>query len=131
MSRRVKLPGADELFRSTQAAGESERPVERPLVAVDALPAEVPAPAATDEAASHVPEAKKGPSGRVRHDEKITVYVTADELLDLEHTRLTLRRDHGLAVDRGRFVREAIHLALESVGRDGGDSALVRRLRET
>ena len=32
----------------------------------------------------------KAASGRVKHDEKITVYVTADELLDLEHTRLTL-----------------------------------------
>jgi hypothetical protein len=67
----------------------------------------------------------------VRHDEKITVYVTADELLDLEHARLTLRRDHGLGVDRGRIVREAIHLAIESVTRDGGDSTLVRRLLET
>jgi hypothetical protein len=56
--------------------------------------------------------------------------VTADELLNLEHTRLTLRRDHGLAVDRGRIVREAIHLALESVAREGGDSTLVRRLSE-
>ena len=35
-----------------------------------------------------------------------------------------------LAVDRGRIVREAIHLALEDVGRDGAESALVRRLRE-
>jgi hypothetical protein len=131
MSRRVKLPGADELFRPTEPGGESERPVERPLVAVEALPAETPDPTESAEPAPQPPEATKGPSGRVRHDEKITVYVTADELLDLEHTRLTVRRDHGLAVDRGRFVREAIHLALESVGRDGGDSALVRRLRET
>ena len=64
------------------------------------------------------------------HDEKITVYVTADELLDLEHTRLTLRRDHGLAIDRGRIVREALHLALAGVEAEGSDSALVRRLRE-
>ena len=35
---------------------------------------------------------------------KMTVYVTADELLDLEHARLSLRRDTGLAVDRGRIV---------------------------
>ena len=67
----------------------------------------------------------------MRHDEKITVYVTADELLDLEHTRLMLRRDHGLAVDRGRIVREAIHLALEDAARNGADSALVRRLNES
>ena len=42
----------------------------------------------------------------------MTVYVTSDELLDLEHARLTLRRAHGLAVDRGRLVREAIALVL-------------------
>ena len=33
-------------------------------------------------------EAGRAASGRVRHDEKMTVYVTADELLDLEHARL-------------------------------------------
>jgi hypothetical protein len=131
MSRRVKLPGADELFRPTQPSGEPDRSAERSLVAVEPLPAEASGDAGSVGDASPAPAANKGPSGRVRHDEKITVYVTADELLDLEHTRLTLRRDHGLAVDRGRVVREAIHLALESVARDGAESALVRRLRET
>ena len=72
----------------------------------------------------------RGPSGRIRHDEKITVYVTADELLDLEHTRLMLRREHGVAVDRGRLVREAIHLALEDTAAQGEHSALLRRLRD-
>ena len=38
----------------------------------------------------------------------MTVYVTAQELLDLEHARLALRAEHGLAVDRGRLVREAL-----------------------
>jgi hypothetical protein len=87
---------------------------------------------ATEAAAATIPEEprKKGPSGRVRHDEKITVYVTADELHDLEATRLLLRRDFGLSADRGRIVREAIHLALESVAADGDASALIRRLRE-
>jgi hypothetical protein len=74
------------------------------------------------------PEAPKGPSGRVRHDEKITVYVSTDELLDLEDTRISLRREHGLAVDRGRLVREAIHLMLEDAAVNGAESALVRRL---
>lgn len=69
------------------------------------------------------------PSGRVRHDERITIYVTPDELLDLEQTRLTLRSAHGVAVDRGRLVREAIHLALHDVAARGDESALVRRLR--
>jgi hypothetical protein len=100
VSRRVSLPGADELFRTTRGLPE----------------------ASTDR--------KKGPSGRVRHDEKITVYVTADELHDLEATRLLLRRDYGLGADRGRIVREAIHLALEGVENDGEASLLVRRLRE-
>jgi hypothetical protein len=38
--------------------------------------------------------AERRPSGRERHDEKITVYVSADELMDLEHARLALRGDH-------------------------------------
>jgi hypothetical protein len=57
------------------------------------------------------------------------VYVTSDELHELESTRLALRRDHGLAVDRGQLVREAITLALEAVEAEGEDSPLVRRLR--
>jgi hypothetical protein len=72
--------------------------------------------------------AARRPSGRVRHDEKMTVYVTADELLDLEHARLSLRRHQGLAVDRGRLVREAIALALADLEARGDDSDLVQRL---
>ena len=36
-------------------------------------------------------DAVRAGSGRVRHEEKITVYVSADELLALEQARLTLR----------------------------------------
>ena len=54
----------------------------------------------------------------------------ADELLDLEHARLVLRRSHGLAVDRGRVVREAIALVLADFEARGDESALVRRLTE-
>jgi hypothetical protein len=64
----------------------------------------------------------------VRHDEKMTVYVTADELVDIEHARLMLRRDHGLAVDRGRLVREALAIVLADLEEHGDDSELVRRL---
>jgi hypothetical protein len=66
----------------------------------------------------------------VRHDEKMTVYVTSDELLDIEHARLSLRRSHGLAVDRGRVVREAVAMVLADFEANGDDSALVRRLTE-
>ena len=58
----------------------------------------------------------------------MTVYVTADELLDIEHARLSLRRDQGLAVDRGRLVREAIAIALADLEANGDDSVLVQRL---
>ncbi|MFJ5229218.1 hypothetical protein ACIQBJ_04880 [Kitasatospora sp. NPDC088391] len=69
------------------------------------------------------------PSGRERHDEKITVYVSAEELMDLEHARLVLRGEHGLAVDRGRVVREAISVVLADLEQRGEASILVRRLR--
>ncbi|MCP2308209.1 hypothetical protein [Kitasatospora paracochleata] len=69
------------------------------------------------------------PTGRERHDEKITVYVSAEELMDLEHARLVLRGEHGLAVDRGRVVREAISVVLADLEQRGEASILVRRLR--
>ncbi len=69
------------------------------------------------------------PTGRERHDEKITVYCSPEELLQLEHARLALRASHGLAVDRGRIVREAIAVVLADLEAKGDASILVRRLR--
>jgi hypothetical protein len=74
-----------------------------------------------------VPQPRRS-SGRVKHDEKMTVYVTADELLELEHARLRLRREWGLGVDRGRVVREAIAIVLADLEERGPQSELVRRL---
>jgi hypothetical protein len=110
LSRRVSLPAADDLFRPTAPAADQR--AEEPTA---------------DEDGSAGP---RKPSGRVRHDEKMTVYVTSDELLDLEHARLVLRRSHGLAVDRGRLVREAIAMVLADFEAHGDGSALVRRLTE-
>jgi hypothetical protein len=107
----VSLPSADELFRPT-ASGET-------------------AAAAPEAPAREQEEPAKKPSGRVRHDEKMTVYITSDELMDLEHARLMLRRSHALAVDRGRVVREAIAIALADFEQNGDDSVIVQRLRDT
>ena len=76
------------------------------------------------------PAGDRAPSGRERHDEKITVYLSPDELLDLERARLALRQDHGLAVDRGRIVREALVMVLSELETEGDSSGLVRRLRD-
>jgi hypothetical protein len=122
VSRRVSLPAADDLFRKTGG----EEPAVR---AVPDEPAEAVAPEVVAGVAEDEGRARK-PSGRVRHDEKMTVYVTSDELLDLEHARLTLRRTHGLAVDRGRLVREAVSLVLADFEENGDESVLVRRLTE-
>ncbi|WP_246114029.1 hypothetical protein [Streptomyces montanus] len=193
MSRRVSLPGADELFRTTggmalqsstprrQANGEARVPA--PAGEGDAAagsgagsgsgedaPQSVPAQGGDGEGAEHVATdaesadagesrsraaagersarrqgaqegsaaaqpRKRGrasarrPSGRERHDEKITVYVSAEELMDLEHARLVLRGEHGLAVDRGRIVREAVAVVLADLESRGDASILVRRLR--
>ncbi|MGW1327159.1 hypothetical protein ACWD64_32015 [Streptomyces antibioticus] len=195
MSRRVSLPGADELFRTTggtalqpsaprrQANGEARVPApagESDGTAAAAAsgedaPQSVPAQAGDGEGAEHVaadaeqsdaesrsrgaersarrqgvpPQegsasasassegqsrkrgraAARRPSGRERHDEKITVYVSAEELMDLEHARLVLRGEHGLAVDRGRIVREAVAVVLADLETRGDASILVRRLR--
>ena len=64
-------------------------------------------------------------SGRERHDEKITVYVSQDELVALEQARLVLRAEHGVAVDRGRLVREAVAEMLIDLEAHGADSVVV------
>jgi len=66
-------------------------------------------------------------SGRVRHDEKISVYVSADELIKLEQARLTLRA-RGIAVDRGRLVRAAIAAALADLEENGDSADVISRL---
>ncbi len=80
-----------------------------------------PSPAASDE---------RQATGRERHDQKITVYLSASELLELEHARLRLRR-LGVVLDRGRLVREAIAILLADLDARGKDSLVARRIGET
>lgn len=102
MPRRVSLPGADELFRATT---HSKAP---------------PEPATTEDSSAA--------SGRIKHDEKMTIYVTATELLAVEQARLKLRGELGKSVDRGRLVRAALALALADLDDHGMDSDLAQRL---
>lgn len=102
MPRKVTLPGSSDPLRETMA--------------VSRMTADI---------------ATSRSSGRVRHEEKITVYVSRSELLRLEQARLSLRGDHGLAIDRGRIVREAIAAALDDFDAKGPDADLLRRLAES
>jgi len=86
-----------------------------------------PAPAVTPVRSTR---GKAQRSERVKHDEKITVYISAEELLALESARLTLRGQHGVAADRGRIVREAINVLLADLADRGEDSVLVQRLKK-
>jgi hypothetical protein len=67
-------------------------------------------------------------SGREAHPQKITVYLSSDEFLDLERARLTLRA-HGIGADRGRLVREAIALLMTDLEAGIDASVIARRLR--
>jgi hypothetical protein len=156
MSRRVTLPGADELFRSTAPAGsatpEAAEPAAAPAVPPTPSPTPMLVPAAapaegagredrTDDADDPGelappsirrrprPAGERRPTGRERHEEKITVYCSADELIDIERARLTLRGEYGLAADRGRLVREALAVVIADLETKGEQSVLVRRLR--
>lgn len=165
-NRRVSLPGASELFRSTATAkhnsfGDTDKAHDglddveqrtssdpdasarsgngtrqghggRQTAAADAL-ADAQGSTVDSRAATTNSSATRGTtgsrrgSGRVRHDEKITVYVSTEELLALENARLQLRAQ-GVAADRGRIVREAIAIALADLDLRGTESALVTRL---
>ena len=90
------------------------------------------APAAAEPPAARVRRlrpAEGRTSGRERHEEKITVYVSQDELVALEQARLVLRAEHGIAIDRGRLVREAVAEMLLDLETAGEDSVVVSRLR--
>ena len=118
----MSVPGTDDIFRPTAVP---------PQPVVELKDAAAKHADRTDDGAAdreRQPPNARTASGRVRHDEKMTVYVTSDELLDIEHARLDLRRHHGVAVDRGRIVRAAIALALEDLDENGADSSLLRRL---
>ena len=79
------------------AAGRGRsRRVSLPGVAELLRPAAAPGPDGGDQRLA---------SGREKHTQKITVYLSAEELLDLERARLALLR-YGAAADRGRIVRE-------------------------
>jgi hypothetical protein len=151
MTRRTSLPGAAELFRATSGAPKTEEVLHHPGVGAVPTPIEpeperddepahtaapgpaptAPAPAATRPGRGRRIRAvgDRAPSGRERHEEKITVYCSAQELVDLETARLHLRAEHGLAVDRGRIVREAVAVVLADLEAKGDSSILVRRLR--
>ena len=135
MTRRASLPGADELFRANTPALSAVRQVAEPIQT------SAPVSAVTQ---SSTPKTKKGvrtisrrrvtaaeksPSGRELHEEKITVYLSSDELFDLDQARLMLRGDLGLAVDRGRIVRESIAVIIADLEAKGDQSILARRLR--
>jgi hypothetical protein len=74
-------------------------------------------------------EAERLASGRECHPQKITVYLSGSELLDLERARLTLRA-LGITVDRGRIVREALAVLLADLDSSGDRSLVARRLCE-
>ena len=104
MPRRLNLPTADELFRAT-----SPRPRQE-----------------SEDGEEQQPQ--DGLSGRVKHNEKMTVYLTSDELLAIEQARLKLRGELGRNVDRGRLVRAALAIALGDLEARGTDSEIAQRL---
>jgi hypothetical protein len=101
------------------AAGRGRsRRVSLPGVAELLRPAAAPGPDGGDQRLA---------SGREKHTQKITVYLSAEELLDLERARLALLR-YGAAADRGRIVREAIAVLLADLDARGKESLLARRI---
>jgi hypothetical protein len=135
MTRRASLPGADELFRANTPALSAVRQVAEPIPS--AAPVATVTQSATPKTKKgvrtisrrRVTAAEKSPSGRELHEEKITVYLSTDELFDLDQARLMLRGDLGLAVDRGRIVRESIAVIIADLEAKGDQSILARRLR--
>ena len=73
-------------------------------------------------------ETERLASGRESHPQKITVYLSGSELIDLERARLALR-SYAITVDRGRIVREALAIVLADLDSAGENSLVAQRLR--
>ena len=117
MSPRASLPGAEELFRRTSPEKVSPR---KPS-STERQDAKSTKLQVAKEAAAEGPKAP-------RHEEKITFYCTAEDLMAIEQARLKLRAEHGVASDRGRIVRAALAYVLEDFEARADDSILLRRL---
>jgi len=78
---------------------------------------------------SPAPETERQASGRESHPQKITVYLSGPELIQLERAKLILR-GYGITVDRGRIVREALAVLLADLETAGEDSVVAQRLQE-
>lgn len=146
MSRRAALPGASELFRTTSSSAALADVVEvEPETPQDSSPAgDNRSPSSGGRGlASRAPDVRSlsaarsrgsappgAPSGRQRHDDKITVYLSSDELVALDEAKGALYRDQGIKVDRGRIVREAVAVVVADLQAKGEASILARRLRE-
>jgi len=151
----LAAPAAPVTELSTLAAAQSSPALRAPSPrwAPDEVPAHAPAEPAAQPPLALVPDTRssgnldelatyrapapvasptvqpRANSGRTKHDEKITVYCSAEELMALETGRLHLRGQFGIAADRGRIVREAIAVLLADLENNAEDSVLVRRLR--
>jgi hypothetical protein len=150
MSRRASLPGASELFRTTSssaALAEAEAATEQPATDPTSKPpgkSTAGAPQGQSTAGDNTSPSTRGrdrgrqslrptsaqPSGRQRHDEKITVYLSSDELVALDDAKSLLYRELAIKVDRGRIVREAVAVVVADLQAKGEASILARRLRE-
>ena len=132
MSRRVSLPGADELFRNTatlSAVPSARENVDEIEQVSQPVTAKTNSTAVRTTPRRRATAFDRAPSGREKHDEKITVYLSPDELYDLDQARLALRGDLGLAVDRGRIVRESLSIIIADLEAKGDQSIIARRLR--
>lgn len=122
-SRRASLPGAEELFRRTSSTGATVPPEPQDQGVDKATNLHVATP---PQPAAPATPATKAP----KHDEKVTFYCTAAELMALERARLALRSEHATAADRGRIIRAALAYVLEDFEARAGDSILLRKLGE-
>ncbi len=132
MSRRASLPGASELFRITSSPALDLPPKPEPAPVRENGNGNGNGTTGNGDGQAHkeqLTRAARSGSGRTKHDAKITVYVSGDELLAMEQARLNLRAKHGLVLDRGRLVREAVAVLLADFDQHGEESVLVQRLR--
>jgi hypothetical protein len=107
VSRRVSLPGADELFRQTTT--------------LSAVPSVAPTPV-EDQPEATIPTQQSKKAVRTTPRRRVNTF-------DRSPSGRERRGDLGLAVDRGRIVRESLAIIIADLESKGDQSIIARRLR--
>jgi len=104
----MNLPTTNNLFHSNQ-----------PITTIPNEPPQEP---------QHTTATKHKPNKHIQHDKKITIYMTTNKLLDIEHTHLSLQHHQKLTINRNQLIQKTITITLTNLKTNNNNNVLMQQL---